>query len=160
MKRWSAVPREMVLAAGLLLAGCSVGEFNREELVREQLDAARNQWISAGYEDYSFVVRRACGNCQGGTEFARIVVRNNARESGTFFESGDAVPDAELALYPTILELFDVIDDAIRDGAAEITVQYNSLLGYPSAIFVDRVVDTLNDELSYTAHTVEPLTGG
>jgi hypothetical protein len=152
--RWGT--RLSAILAGLTLTGC-VGEFDREELVREQLNAARDQWEDAGYEDYSIVVRRACGDCQGATQFARLIVRNNARVSATFFETGDSVSAAELVLYPTVLDLFDFIDDAIREGADEVTVSYDGLLGYPTAIYVDRTVDTLNDETAYSAHSVEPL---
>ncbi|MGH7502598.1 MAG: DUF6174 domain-containing protein [Longimicrobiales bacterium] len=155
--RGSTTSGAVLVATLLASTNCSVGDFDPREVVREQLDAARDRWSAAGYEDYSVIIKRACGNCQGGTEFARLIVRNNARESATFFETGDTVPAEELPLYLTVLELFDVIDDALREGADEITVQYDALLAYPTAIFVDRVAETLNDEIAYTAHTVEPL---
>jgi hypothetical protein len=105
------------------------------------------------------VIRRACGDCEGATQFARVIVRNNARESATFFDTGDPVSNAELALYPTVLELFEFLDTSLRQGADEITVQYDALLGFPTSIYVDRAADLLNDETAYTAHTVEPLAG-
>lgn len=151
--------RGATLAAGLLLAACGVGDFDSEDLIRDQLNEARQQWSRAGYEDYSFVIRRACGDCQGGTQFARIVVQNNGRVSGTFFESGQPVPAGELSLYPTVIELFDFIDSAIRQDFDQITVQYDALLGYPTSIYLDRVAETLNDETAYTAHTLQELTG-
>jgi hypothetical protein len=153
------VGRGAILLAGLTLAACGVGDFDGEELLREQLQAARDQWSSAGNEDYTMVIRRACGDCEGATQFARVIVRNNARESATFFDTGDPVSNAELALYPTVLELFEFLDTSLRQGADEITVQYDALLGFPTSIYVDRAADLLNDETAYTAHTVEPLAG-
>jgi hypothetical protein len=152
----------MILGAAVLVVvavaggGC-IGDYDPIDLVRDQLQGARDRWSAAGHEDYSFVVRRACGNCEGGKEFARVIVRNNARESATFLDTGAAVLAAELPLYPTVLELFDFIDQALRQGADEITITYDPLLAYPTAIFVDRVAEELNDETAYTAHSVEPL---
>jgi hypothetical protein len=151
MKQWWTCAVVMALS----LASCGVTEIDSKGLLRERLEAARTQWRNEGYTDYTIVLRRSCTNCQGGTEPAAVIVRDGARVSATFVETGQPVPPGELPLYFTVNELFDFVEEAINADADEMIVSYNPLLGYPSSIFVDFVTETLNEEMAYTVTSVE-----
>ena len=148
----------IAIACGLAgTAACGPTELDQDALLADRLRAARQQWEAEGPARYSVVVRRSCTNCEGGTEFATIVVHDGTRVSATLVESGDPVPAPYVALYLTVPELFDVVEEALDDDAERIIVSYDALFGYPTSIYVDRISDVLNDELGYTAHSLTAL---
>ena len=58
--------------------------------------------------------------------------------------------------YHTIDSLFDVIQDAIADEADQLTVSYNSEFGYPTNVEIDRMINAIDDEYTFTASAYSP----
>jgi hypothetical protein len=75
----------------------------------------------------------------GGTVTRRYVA-NNAVVSSTFAE-----------LFPTIDELFDIIEDARRRDAASLAVDYDPTYGFPTRVSIDYHREMADDEIVYRA---------
>ncbi|MDH5327801.1 MAG: DUF6174 domain-containing protein [Gammaproteobacteria bacterium] len=59
------------------------------------------------------------------------------------------------SFYKTIDELFSEIDSAITNGVDNLTVEYDSDLGYPTFIDVDPISSGVDDEYSYKISLLE-----
>jgi hypothetical protein len=61
----------------------------------------------------------------------RVTVRSKAVESRVYTSSGAAVTAQYASVFPSVEELFVMIDAAIRRGA-DVQVKYDPTLGYPT----------------------------
>jgi hypothetical protein len=143
------------VACALVLASC--GLLDPESGNQSgQLAEARAQWALRSIDSYDFVLRRSC-YCGGGTEPARVQVRDGVRTSVVYVEDGTTVPPLFAPLYLTVPELFDFIEDAIDRGAHSIQVRYHATLGYPTSIQVDYLEAAVDEEMAFTATDLVPL---
>ncbi|MGH7507018.1 MAG: DUF6174 domain-containing protein [Longimicrobiales bacterium] len=143
MHRRAALALLVLSAPPLLGAQCSItgpGEAG-------DLEDARERWAAAAIDNYTFVLQRSCF-CAGGNEPVRIVVRDGVPASYTVVETGDPLPQEWREAYPTVEELFDIIEDAIED-ADEIVVSYDSARGYPVRVDIDYIGRAIDDEMGY-----------
>jgi hypothetical protein len=111
---------------------------------------ARERWEERRPAAYQYTVRRSC-EClpemtgpvivivDGGTVTRRYVA-NNAVVSSTF-----------AALFPTIDELFDIIEDARRQDAASLVVDFDPTYGFPTRVSIDYHREMADDEIVYRA---------
>src|SRR5918995_1842470 len=123
--------RSFRVAAALALAAaaCSSPLDPGEARV---LASARAQWEERPFADYTFDMRRASLEVQTGP--VRAIVRQGMIVSATLVETGDAV---DPAVWFTIEQLFNVIPHwAKGDGVDDVTIEYDSRLGFPSLIEV------------------------
>ncbi len=120
-----------------LLAGCVIFS-SIEEDVQGELDVNRALWDAAAVHDYSMTFQRLCLFCP--TEFlipVRITVRGDTIHEVTDLDTGEPVEEPAEGVFLTIDEVFDVIQDAVDQNAAEIDVRYNSTFGYPTDVAID-----------------------
>jgi hypothetical protein len=143
------------LALVLMLASCGLLDPDGGS-ERARLAEARGQWALRSIDSYDFVLQRSCF-CGGGTQPARVAVRDGVRTSVVFVEDGSAVPAQFAGLYLTVPELFDFIEDAIDRGAHSIQVRYHGTLGYPTSIQVDYDASAIDEEMAFTATDLVPL---
>lgn len=130
--------------AALSLAGCRAPAEPGEVL-----EAARARWAGSGIRDYSITVRRTCECTPAMTGPVVVEVRAGAVATRHYVDSGEAV-DASLApLFPSVDELFEILDDAARTRAAVVVARYDSERGYPTYVAIDRD-RTRADEIIYT----------
>ena len=107
-------------------------------------------------DDYDIVVSRSCFCVAVGPVLVKV--RNGVR-----VETLVVVDDAEgplapnlVAFYPTIDELFQVIEEALGDGVHELRVTYHPSLGYPTDLWVDRSPAIADEEFGYRVALVLP----
>jgi hypothetical protein len=109
----------------------------------EALMAARAQWEEAAPDDYTLTQRDRCDECSG--EPTTVAVRDGEVVSL-------ASPETE-----TIDELFSAIEESIR-GGAEVEVEYDEGLGYPTRVMIDLDGDGEADvDLEYDGLEAMPI---
>jgi len=136
--------RRAVILWVLVAAGCSdEGHFplEREALAR---------WKTLGVHDYVVRQEMFCF-CLNGGRIVEVVVRADTISSGTAID-GKSEP-IEKQFYQTVDGLFAYIAKATTEGAAELSVTYHELYGYPELIAIDWIAEAVDDEMSY--HTFE-----
>lgn len=117
---------------------------NADGTLQHNLDAARHRWKAAGLRSYRYEIRRQCF-CVPQTSVL-VVVRNGVP---TKFPTG-------LKSVATVPRLFKVIQGAIDDGVAKLSVTY-SKRGVPRSISIDRIAGAVDDEIGYTVKRFTPL---
>ena len=132
-----------------LLAGCVIFS-SIEEDVQEELDVNRAQWDAAAIHDYSMSFQRLCLFCT--VEFSipvRITVRGDTIFEVRDLDTGAPVVEPAVGVFLTIDEVFDAIQGAIDQGAAEIDVRYNSTFGYPTDVNIDISRSQFRDDAQF-----------
>jgi hypothetical protein len=114
------------------------------------IGAARTRWAANGTPSYDITVSRSC-ECTAEMAAPVIVsVRNGSVQSRTYVASGAAVSPTFADLFPTVEGLFSIIDDAIEQRAAMLSVRYDPTYGYPVSISIDFNAVGADDEIVYT----------
>jgi len=149
-RRVSGAVRTAAALLALLLAGgvaaCGEAPF---ELTLSALENQRTRWEESGVLDYRFEYRELCVCGQSAERRATIEVRGGEVVSVT----GTGAPDGweSITAYPTIDDLFDRIEEAVRDEAAALSVSYDPDLGYPTEIIIDYDYGAEHDEVNIDA---------
>ncbi len=131
------------------LVGCVIFSSLEEDLQGE-LDVNRAQWDAAEIHDYGINFQRLCLFC--GVEFlipVRLTVRGDTIFEVTDVDTGAPVAEPAPDAFLTIDEVFDVIQGAIDQSAAEIDVRYNSMFGYPTDVTIDLSRSLFNDDAQF-----------
>ena len=124
------------------------------------LDAARAKWRAAKLGNYEYGYHKFCECHRDSPPETVVSVRDGKvvnvrhRPAGTTTE----VPAAEknFEYYWTVDGLFELI--AAAEGRhAEVRVQYDSTLGYPTQIYIDYDKNLIGDELDLRLTAVTPL---
>ena len=132
-----------------LLVGCVIFSSSEEDLQGE-LDVSRALWDAAAIRDYSMSFQRLCLFC--GIEFlipVRITVRGDTIYEVTELDTEEPVEEPAEGIFLTIDGVFDVIQGAIDQNAAEIDVRYNNVLGYPTDVSIDLSRSLFNDDSQF-----------
>lgn len=131
-------------AAALLASGCETTPF---ELTTSEFERHRSQWSASGVRDYRFDFQKGCYCGQETVRPARIEVRDGVVVAVVYRDTGQPATEAAQRHFPSVDELFDQIEDAIRREAASLLVSYDPELGYPTRIEIDYEAGTADDEL-------------
>ncbi len=132
-----------------LLVGCVIFSSSEED-VQGELDVNRALWDAAAIHDYSMSFQRLCLFCS--VEFlipVRITVRGDTIYEVTDLDTGAPVEEPAEGAFLTIDEVFDVIQGAIDQSAAEIDVRYNSTFGYATDVIIDLSRSLFNDDTQF-----------
>jgi hypothetical protein len=105
---------------------------------QKQLDAARQRWQAAHIRDYHFTIERVCFCAPSSRGPATIVVRNDV----------PLAPPAEFADVATVRKLHAIVQKAINDRVAHLTVAYDPR-GVPLSIAIDGSEMIADDEITY-----------
>lgn len=127
--------------------------------VTRDLGMARVRWEALGLVDYEFRMKWIGFNTH---EFGALVdlrVRDGDLTKGTFASESGLTSEVDLALYETVVGLFDRISDAIVRDAHRIEATYHPEYGYPESVFIDYSEMTVDEELgiAVTKLTAEAL---
>jgi len=142
--------------ACLAAAAVTVGACDGPTAPERQLQAARLKWERTRPAAYTITVARFCFCTQEGSGPVIVSVRDGVVESRTYVNSGAAVAPTYADYFPTIDGLFEVIEDARRQGAYAINVTYDPARGFPVVISIDYERATADDELTYRATNFQP----
>jgi hypothetical protein len=132
------------------LAGCTSPNPGDVEL-QQELDANRAKWTAAGLSAYEY---RFSNGCFCPPEItAPLLIKVEANEVTDLRRADDNTPvePRDGGFYPTIADLFDVLQSALESDAAAIVVQYDPDLGYPRDIYIDWNAGVADEETSLSA---------
>lgn len=155
MYLWGRVGRVAAMAGtAAVLAACGSSPL---ELSRSTLEVQRGRWIAQGIEDYTFEYHQQCECAPAFSQPALVEVRGGRVVDVEYVGSGEGVDPEAVALFPTIDDLFERIDDAIHMEAASLVVSYDQALGYPKAIEIDYDMEVVDDEVNIDAWNLAPF---
>ena len=151
----------------LLLSSCggdgttnSGGEHSFEHVperyraLAETVHAQQERWASNGFSTYKYTYQRSCFCVPDWTRPVVIDVKDN--RIGRIVYADDEVPVGPTywKSYHTVDELFALIDSALVRDAAQVTVQFDEALGYPTQLYIDEDLRIADEELGITASDV------
>jgi hypothetical protein len=145
-------PRLTTLSLILMLTGCQVPVGPTGEL-RE----ARDRWLRNGPASYTMTVRRGCGECiREANGPVTITVRDRLAISRTYVATGERVTQELAPLFPTVAELFSIVEILKSSKPFMLDVQYDKELGFPAVISVDYNKNMVDDEISIHVTDFQP----
>lgn len=142
--------RRFSVRATLLLLpfslGCD-GIFDPTYNDERDLERARDRWYATNAYEYEVTVDRRCECTYTGP--IRVLVRGGTPVAAVDRYTGAQVPLSVLRYYPSVEELFDLIDDAIYGRSADVNVSYDHSYGYPRVTRIDYDRFYTDDDITY-----------
>lgn len=138
-----------VVAFGTL-AACS------SSIQEQELAEAREQW-SRQPRSYELTWQQDCFCSIDMVRPIRIRVVEGQITSATFVDDRVDVPESIRDTLVTVDGVFDRIEDAIDDGAAQIDVEYDATWGYPASLYIDYSRRTADEELAMQLSDFAPI---
>lgn len=86
----------------------------------------------------------------------RMTVRNFRVVSIVSQRTGEEIPEPFRDLFLSVDEVFDLIERARAEGAAEIRVRYDEALGYPTETWIDFERLVADEERGFTIRNLVP----
>lgn len=131
-----------------LLTFATLGTACSDSVDDHGLAAARKQWVDHLPASYSFTWMQGCECIGDMTRPIRISVTAGQLTTAVFVDDQRAVGEPVRGALLTIDGVFDKIQNAFDQGAAEVTVDYDPARGYPRSVFVDYSRQVADEELS------------
>ena len=148
----SLLDRPMRLVPALLLLASPAAAQDAAE--------SRARWEAAAIESYEYSYQRAC-ECHPDDLADTIVTVRGGEIVAVRYARADYVEDvsvaeSRLSWFRTVDDLFALIEGA-ASSAAVVRASFDPELGYPTAIYVDRVADLVGDEVDLRFTGLRPL---
>ena len=143
--------RGAAIGVALGLLACGDGLAPSADLQRNRI-----KWRLSGIDTYTLVIRRGC-EClvPEMTGPVWLEVRAGVVMSRTYGD-GTPVPESYHDAFPDVSGLFAIIEDAVRQNAATLAVQYHPAHGAPMQFYIDYHATMADDEVGYTMEIVLP----
>ncbi len=137
-----------------ILTACSFGASS-------ELDRNRQIWQDSGVAHYRFSLNVGCF-CVFRDKMPLIVEVQNGEIISMTYPDGTLAaltdPNYEIfSQHATIERLFTELESGQSGGADEVTVTYDSTLGFPSEIFFDFIKAAADDELTLSVSDFQVL---
>ncbi|MHC5725221.1 MAG: DUF6174 domain-containing protein [Nostoc sp.] len=123
----------------------------------EQFKINYRLWRRQRIPNYRYEFTRSCFCFPKATELVVIEVRNGVTTSITSKETGKLVDRQLFQKYNTIPKLFNIIRNALIRKAANLTVQYDPIIGYPTQINIDYDRRIADDEIFFTIKNLQKI---
>ncbi len=150
-RRLSAFGLAIVLP---VVAGCS-GIFDPDYNEQRDLERARDRWYATRAFEYEVTVDRQCECLYTGR--IRMLVRGGVPIAAVDRYSGAPVPLSVLRYYPSVEELFDLIDDALYGSSVRVDVSYDHSYGFPRVTYIDYDRFYTDDDLHFELRELRVL---
>lgn len=137
-------PRAALLLVCLpLLSGC-----NDPLIPRDELNDARRRWQGQGATTYAYAITRSCECLPEYTRKAWVQVVDGTVSAAHFFPDFTPVPPTLLPGYPTVDDLFAMVEQALAMNPRPdvLVVQYDPTAGYPTRFELDPDINVGDDE--------------
>lgn len=167
MKSLCLITKQLLLSLMIMLYACSspneqnvdnhgeLGQNQEDELDQNQvsnldtnqagdLDQNRAKWSALSLQSYQYNFRRSCCGSEDKREV--IILYTNGQKSVMY---ADDLTTPQDTIYPSIEELFDIIQDAIDKEETRLIVEYHPQFGYPTLISRDPIPAAIDDDISY-----------
>jgi len=149
MQQFSPRVYQAILSGLLLflLAACITREGAQSPpTAQTALQAAQQQWAAQQIASYRFGLAVSCFCPEELRQPVVITVTGGETSEMVTAEGGEPVTNEFFAQYDTVEKLFALIQQAIDEGADEVTVTYEPTLGYPMEIKLDGSTQIADDE--------------
>ena len=124
-----------LVAAVLTAGGALACESPLSPHDRDALRVAEARWKSREQSSYTFEIRRACFCPPVLAEWARVQVSNGLVAGVVVLATGEEVPAAERAMFPTIDQVFETIHHTIdSDWIDRIELTFDPVTGLPTFV--------------------------
>ncbi len=147
----------LTLCGGLLLAACS------EDPAISDVNATTTQPVGSGQGEwtapsgYAYTLESRCGESWLIGAFEVEVTDHAVTEAVALDQSAESLlASTGLQYIPTIQELLDDYSAAVGE-ADRAEIEYDSLDGFPTRIFIDWDAEAIDDEACYTISAYTPL---
>lgn len=120
----------MMVLALIFSAGCSSSGGPAGPII--DVESARARWTVEGFESYRYDLERICFCVPEAREPVTIEVRNGVVTAVASRNTWASMLGSEVVAWPTIEELFEMIERAEADGE-RVSVEF-APSGYPSVI--------------------------
>ena len=144
----------LVLVGMAALSSCADSLTAVNERGGERIRIQRAIWEAQQLDQYVFETRRVCF-C-GFIGWLEVSVSNGSVQSVTALEAED-VPEWATADYPTVDELFDLLEEAVAQDAAQIEVTWHESMGYPESFYIDYSKNIADEELGHDIRSLTPV---
>ncbi|MEH2002644.1 MAG: DUF6174 domain-containing protein [Nostoc sp.] len=123
----------------------------------EQFKINYKLWRQQRIPNYRYEFTRSCFCFPKATEVVIIEVRNGVTTSITSKQTGKPLDGQLFQKYNTIPKLFNIIGNALTRKAANLTVQYDPIIGYPTQINIDYNSKIADDEIFFTIKNLQKI---
>jgi hypothetical protein len=138
------------LLVALALAACRVEGGSPTEPDGLELAMARLRWAQTAPEAYQITVSHSCFCPVEVVRPVIVTVRDGQVESRRYAETGAEVDPRFATAFPTVDELFGVIEGAIARHAERVDAVYDPARGFPISVVIDGSADIADDESFYS----------
>jgi hypothetical protein len=142
------------LLAVPLFSGCE-GIFDPDHNEERDLERSRDRWFARSVFEYEVTVDRRCECLYTGP--IRMLVRDGVPVSAVDRHTGFPVPLTVLRYYPSVEELFDLIDDALYGRSHDVDVSYDHSYGFPRVTRIDYDQFYTDDDLQFDVRELRVL---
>ncbi len=164
--RWIRARSYWIGLIALVLFGCGRDDATgpsydhlpeRYRALAKTFDAQQERWRDSKLQSYQYTYQRTCFCEPDWIRPVVIDVVNNRIERIVYADDGAPVDSTYWASYHTVDGLFALIDSALARDAAQITVQFDEALGYPTQLYIDEDLGIADEELRIAASNMHPL---
>lgn len=135
--------RGLITAALLALGSCDSVTGPEAELARQ-----RRIWEQAEPVAYVFEMQRSCFCGAQSTRAVTVEVQDGHVFRRTFSDTGEEVGGGLAELFPAFSDVFDFLEELMRDRPHLLEIGYDGVRGFPTSIHSDGSERIADDELS------------
>lgn len=135
----------------LAVAGCSDPTAPRFEI-----EVAAGKWAERGPASYVYIFRQSC-ECLLSGPYVVTVEDGTVKGAQLLPFTTPPAPTPDLALVPTIDDLFERLRSAADAGPVRFEVEFDSEYGYPTSGSYDLSAEIADDEYSFEARELGPV---
>jgi len=138
----------LIVALLVTFLGWGCSDQGPEEDLLHHVEAARNRWGAVRPDRYTYGLYRIC-ECLPDMAGPVSVWVQGVEPIDWIYEDGRGVPPSLRPHFPSVDGLLDLIEDAIRTGAWEVTVTYDTDTGVPVDVRIDYEPYVSDEEAYY-----------
>jgi len=138
------------LLACILLSSITGCDNSFRDYTSEQSELSKNQgiWQKTNHQKYGYSYTSPGGYVDAGNQY-NVDVVDGIVASVFCVTTNENPSDLTLVRHPTVENLFGMIQSAINRRAYNIVVTYDSVIGYPTSVFVDYERNTADEEFIF-----------
>jgi hypothetical protein len=115
-----------------------------------QLSNQRELWDTQGLTNYQYDITRSAYNVSPFNDLLRVTVSGGEIVEIFNLDQNEFVDMADYDAFGPIEITFNTINNALVDEADQISVEYDSIYGFPVSVFIDYSVQIVDEEYSVT----------
>jgi hypothetical protein len=139
--------RTRIGLAGLAVLAAACGSSTTA--VNQELLNAKAAWKANAPPSYDLTIEPICFCGFEASGPVVVAVRNGVVQSRTYVQTGAPVSARSASLYPTVDELFAILEAALSKMPERMDVIYDPVLGYPVSVAIDYKLGVADDEMFY-----------